>query len=56
VDPSSGQRLHNIYSEDEPLGYGLVDIEGAHIYALDMGKSVYCLRHPQSQSGGRVAA
>lgn len=48
IDPSSGERLHNVHSEQEPLGYGLVDIDRGRIYAMDMGKNIYCLRSPES--------
>ena len=48
VDPSTGERLHNIHSEVEPVGYGLVDVDAGGIYAMD-GSSVYRLRRPLNE-------
>jgi len=46
VDPSTGRRLHNIYSEDDLVNFGLVDLEDGRIYAMDMEGAIYCLRSP----------
>ncbi|PYP97107.1 MAG: hypothetical protein DMD38_05370 [Gemmatimonadetes bacterium] len=51
VDPSTGQRLHNIYSENEVVGFGLVDVDDGRIYAMDMDRNMYCLRSPTNQVG-----
>src|SRR5205814_2087660 len=51
IDPSTGQRLHNIYSENEVAGYGLVDVHAGRIYAMDMESNLYCLRCPANRAG-----
>lgn len=49
IDPSTGQRLHNIHSDTEVIGYGLVHSHAGRIYAMDMRRSMYCLRCPTSE-------
>ena len=51
IDPSTGHRLHNIYSQNDVVGYGLVDVDGGRIYAMDMDRNMYCLRCPTNQVG-----
>ena len=46
VDPSTGRRLHDVHSDDEMFGVGLVDIEAGRIYAMSMDGWIYCLRSP----------
>jgi len=52
VDPATGRRLHNIYSEDGLFNCGLVDTDDGRIYAMgsDMEGAIYCLRSPAAQA------
>lgn len=53
IDPATGRRLHNIYTDDSLFNCGLVDIDDGQIYAMvsDMEGAIYCLRSPVAQAG-----
>ena len=46
IDPATGDRLHNIYSEVDMFNCGLADIHDGRIYAMDTEGAIYCLRSP----------
>ena len=52
IDPATGRRLHNIYTDDTLLNCGLVDIDDGRIYAMvsDMEGAIYCLRSPAART------
>ncbi len=53
IDPATGRRLHNIYTDDSLFNCGLVDIDDGQIYAMgsDLEGAIYCLRSPVARAG-----